>query len=595
MKAMKIFFLITVSLLPSLVFAQFANTAFFRNRAPGLRFTTSTQNLMTWNCSSVVTVQTRTPAGVAYNVATNLTVSLAGAGSLSFYSDADCMTPITSVTILAGQSSASFYFMDTAAGSHETSVAATGFQTVSQFQTVTANAYVWTGAGGNTNWSTGSNWSGGVAPVNPQVAIFNSSCSSNCSPTIDASIDVGGIKMLSGYAGTISQSSGATITIRGAGWNQQAGTFLGTAGTGNIILWGNWYLSGGTFTAPSGTLNFTSQTSLIKVTNSPTFNHHSGIFQIDNCSSPVFTPGNITINNLTITNACNWSGSTIIGTLNVAGDIMMESSSYQGTFGDGGTINLSGSILNKSQAWGFAGSCLVRFVGGFGSSVTVSSTQTYPSPIGAVEIASLGTVTWNNNVVVNGNFTYTSGTFNAGTSNVSFTGSIAINSGNAVFYDVTIAMGPYNSGNLIGTLYVGHDLYLSHYDGRAGFAGGTFDVKHNVIATSNVNWGSAAINLSGASAQNISAIADSNFYSGNITVNTTGGAVVSLGSAVTLNGSNQTLTVNSGSVNMAGYALDVKSLSLNSNTITRNSGALTVNGTVVGAGTVSAYGGTIAP
>jgi hypothetical protein len=74
------------------------------------------------------------------------------------------------------------------------------------------SAFVWTGAGGDSNWNTAANWSGGVAPNNTQTAIFNNMCT-QCNATINANIDVGGIRMDSNYSGTVTQNSTRTIII----------------------------------------------------------------------------------------------------------------------------------------------------------------------------------------------------------------------------------------------------------------------------------------------------------------------------------------------------------------------------------------------
>jgi hypothetical protein len=76
-----------------------------------------------------------------------------------------------------------------------------------------------------------------------------------------------------------------------------------------------------------------------------------------------------------------------------------------------------------------------------------------------------------------------------------------------------------------------------------------------------------------------------------ITVNNAS-SVLTLSGSVNL-GSSTGISVTSGSVNMAGFNLTTKTLSLGSNTLTKNGGVLTVNGTVVGTG--SLYGGTVNP
>lgn len=202
------------------------NIAFKKSQESKLAFITTAQNIYSGNCSDAATIQTQSPSGVAQNASSNLTVNLATTGSLQFYSDSSCTSSITSVTISSGTSSKSFYFILTAAGSETITASATGYTSAAQVESATANPFIWTGAGGNVNWNNGANWSGGTSPSSTShYALFNSTCSSNCSPTINVSISVGGIRVNSGYSGTITLGSGNSLTIDSKGWVQAAGTF----------------------------------------------------------------------------------------------------------------------------------------------------------------------------------------------------------------------------------------------------------------------------------------------------------------------------------------------------------------------------------
>src|SRR5207244_3715164 len=99
---------------------------------------------------------------------------------------------------------------------------------------------------------------GGAAPGSGNTAIFDDTCSTNCSPSINAAIDVGGIDLSSGYGGTISQ--GAHVVTIETSYSQAGGTFAG--GSSAIDLFpgtnsGVFTLSGGTFTSTSATMTFT--------------------------------------------------------------------------------------------------------------------------------------------------------------------------------------------------------------------------------------------------------------------------------------------------------------------------------------------------
>jgi hypothetical protein len=117
------------------------------------------------------------------------------------------------------------------------------------------NSFTWTGASSptTTNWTDPENWYNGLAaPDSTQIAIFDGTCSSNCSPTIDANITIKGIEMNTGYTGTITQGAGRTIVVENTGWTQSAGTFTG--GNSSIDIAGKLEVAGGTFTSTSGNL-----------------------------------------------------------------------------------------------------------------------------------------------------------------------------------------------------------------------------------------------------------------------------------------------------------------------------------------------------
>ena len=109
-----------------------------------LVFTTGAQSLTAGTCSAVATVQSQDTYGNVSTVAANTAVSLAAApaAGFTFYAAAGCGGPTTaSVTILAGQSSASFYFRGTATGSVTITATGTGIATpASQAQTISAAA-----------------------------------------------------------------------------------------------------------------------------------------------------------------------------------------------------------------------------------------------------------------------------------------------------------------------------------------------------------------------------------------------------------------------------------------------------------------------
>lgn len=121
-----------------------------------------------------------------------------------------------------------------------------------------ATTFVWTGDGGSDNWSDTDNWGPDSVPTATDIVYFNSTYCTNCNVDIDASITVKGLRTHTGFAGTITQLNGQTMTVREIGWSQVAGNFIG--GDSNITLENNsgnsnFYMNGGSFTSSSGVMS----------------------------------------------------------------------------------------------------------------------------------------------------------------------------------------------------------------------------------------------------------------------------------------------------------------------------------------------------
>jgi hypothetical protein len=78
-------------------------------------------------CSSALTITTQDSTNQATLATDNLTVTLGGQGSGSFYSNSGCTTPITEVAITAGTSTATLYFKNGLAESTLLTASATSF------------------------------------------------------------------------------------------------------------------------------------------------------------------------------------------------------------------------------------------------------------------------------------------------------------------------------------------------------------------------------------------------------------------------------------------------------------------------------------
>lgn len=508
------FFLIS-SFMSNFSLAQFSIATFWSKHVFTIRFTTATQNLLSGNCSGVATVQTYTPQGVVYNVLLDTTVSLNAPVTTNFFSDSTCTTVISNITISAGTNSRSFYFTDDSVGTVTLSAAATGFKTGVQNETISANPFVWTGAGGNNAWSTAGNWSGGVAPTSSDRALFNGICSTNCSPTISSSINVGGVRVAGTYAGIITQAAGQTISVQGYGWSQIAGTFTGANSAFTVV--GPFGLGGGTFTSTSASLTVTQH---FNVSNSPTFNANGGTYVIGN-GYKIITPGSINFNNVTLAGGA-YDYTTIIGTMNISGTLASSSNDNRSSL-DGGTIALTGDL--KFDNYGFTGTATIKLLGSTTQNIAASvGTPHFPK----VEIASTGgTVNFANSFNVFGSFTYTSGSVAVATgSTITFVGygfGRSITPGPINFYNVSFKNGAYDNIILSGTMNVLNSLTFQSSDGRSSISGGTISVKGNIFAATPYIIGSVLLKLTGSGNQTVSG---TNSYTlPSIEIASTGGTV----------------------------------------------------------------------
>ncbi|KKS94613.1 MAG: hypothetical protein UV72_C0025G0004 [Candidatus Giovannonibacteria bacterium GW2011_GWB1_43_13] len=198
---------------------------------------------------------------------------------------------------------------------------------------------------GTGNWNTTASWSttsggasGASVPGSADVAIFEAT--STASMTLDATVNVLGVQIDSGYTGTITQGA-VTISVGTSGWTQNDGTFSGSSSAITITN-GNFTLNTGTTTVPANsTLKFynsgnaTTQTITMASTPTATFTN--------NTYAATYTiTGTMTVNNLTLTVVDTISGGyddIIIlntGTIDVKG-------SYTVNLSNGTIDNLSGT------------------------------------------------------------------------------------------------------------------------------------------------------------------------------------------------------------------------------------------------------------
>ncbi|HEY8207567.1 MAG TPA: hypothetical protein VIG99_08805 [Myxococcaceae bacterium] len=110
--------------------------------AAALAFSTPPQALAVATCSSIATVQTQDILGNPSTVGATTAVGLSASpiSIFGFYSDPGCTTSISSVTIPAGGSSASFYFMGSTVGSRTVTASSGALTSAIQVESIGAGA-----------------------------------------------------------------------------------------------------------------------------------------------------------------------------------------------------------------------------------------------------------------------------------------------------------------------------------------------------------------------------------------------------------------------------------------------------------------------
>lgn len=463
---------------------------FIRQHIDSIAFTTSTQTINAKACSGVVTVQNRDGGGTAKNIASTLTVTLSASTGVTYFSDSNCTVSIASANVLMGTSSTNFYFLSATTGAKTLTASATGYLSITQNETITVNPYVWTGLAGGGTWNTPGNWSGGSVPTATQTAVFDATCSS-CAATISAVTSVGGIRVEADYSNLISHV--ATLTVGGAGYVQQGGTFVG--GSTAITLNGNYVLTGGTFTNTSGTfrsnLNFT-------IINSPTYNHNGGLTQFQTSSqSKINVVNGTTFNNIEIFGNGSSSNITFNGNISVSGFFALRTNSYLSAVFGTSTISVAGDVIYEGGTWSVASTLTHKMVG-TGTIIGGSG-----SVLGNLIIDTPGTVTFatTGNAKIAGNFTYVTGAVVTTNSLVSFTGATQVIDAGAInFNDVTTF--PTSSGypvytitgtlNVLGSLNLNSTAYSLHVNG------GPINVGKNLSVAGTYAGGSSLIRMVGA-------------------------------------------------------------------------------------------------
>ncbi|HEX4925728.1 MAG TPA: Ig-like domain-containing protein, partial [Bdellovibrionales bacterium] len=476
------------------------------------------------------------------------------------------------------------------------------------------NPFTWTGAAPagatQTYWTNNANWHGGAAPNSSQTAIFDGTCSANCSPTIDTAISVGGIRMNAGYGGTITTSN--NVETYTTGLYIAAGTF-NAASVGGWVTAPAFTQSGGTFTAPAGTLSLNATNSgsqALFTKTGGTFNHSSGSIRFygsENTGTAVIDiDGSLSLNSVSFyANSSDGDVRTFeIGagdTLVLNGDLYLTESAA----GNGkillelGSIDLRGSLYAYAPAAG--GSTIIKMTGAGARIYTVTAGAILPN-LEIAKNAGVGVTPGGGTtaVIIHDSLTITSGNFTGPTgtltiqgyeestaplqwsvgagltmtnTTLSFRGQCDLTSNRQIDIPASLTVAgldfggghPTNAASNCEYTMVPGDKFVvtgnlaigrSEANGGVVLFDGAIDVQGNLSVAAGAAGGDTAITMTGTNAQTITQTAGAVIPGAAFTINKTSGTAT-LASALSLSGTGQDLAVSGGTFDQAGYNLTV--------------------------------------
>ena len=324
----------------------------------------------------------------------------------------------------------------------------------------------WTGLGANNNWNTAANWSGNAVPGVNDTAVFDGTSAKPADINVNVNLGgaAGGLIVAAAYTGSITQLPNVTLSVGTLGFSQAGGTFS-TGGSGAVTVNGPLTLTGGTFTsAGTGAMtvngfsqsggsfvggsgartvngafsltggSFTSTSGTWTVTGNftqsgGTFDPNGGILRFAGGTATIDVAGSATYGDVTFAAGTKTiaAGNTVIvtGLLTMAGSVVNL-----------GTIAARGPINQAATAG--AGTGTIRIDGTLDQTFTGSATAVP----GAGALPNLvidkpsGTLDLVGTIRTGRNWTYTSGTVDAGTSLVVLTGGTL--SGAMPFFDLDL-------------------------------------------------------------------------------------------------------------------------------------------------------------
>ena len=479
--------------------------------------------------------------------------------ALTYSIESNTNTGLVTATFIPADSTLDLSFTASNSGTATITVRATdsGGLWVEDVFTVTvscpAGSVCWDGGagGGNPEWSNGLNWTGDVVPGSSALVVFNG-LSSNPA-TFNAVDQIGSLTIEASYTGTITQGTGAVLTL--TDYTQNGGTFLG--GDANIVLNSDvstFTINGGDFTATSATIKLAGS---MDVSGADSFTHNSGVItarNLTNFQDITINGGTHNLFDLTV-DVFNSGDLIVTGNLNVLGTLTVDIDSDSHIMG--GTIEAKGPVTVTSGSTSGDGTGTIAMSGITSQTLTSSAGPKIPN---LVINSTGGTVTFSGTITIERDFTYTQGAFNTSATTFIFDNDdtfaqSTITAGSFEFDNLTFIQTTGGDATIVGTATVNGDLIIND-DSDSKIDGGILAVKGNVTQTSG-QAGNAQIQFIGGNAQSITYTAGS-WPTGLFTINKTNATdTVTLASALNLSGSGQDLTITQGVLALGAYDLTV--------------------------------------
>lgn len=417
------------------------------------------------------------------------------------------------------------------------------------FITAAYSQNTWTNGNGTGVWSDDLNWSTGAIPDGFEAVIFDGASSTDdCIIDIDPGMTGVAFSMLSTYTGTVTVADGVTfecgvMTLQGGTFVMGDGTFssagfnMGSTSTtrefngtnaSQISIVGNLN-SGNSFSTFRSAANTSGGTTITGTySGTGTFVHNSGKFRFS-ASGTRTIPNGVTFYQLELFNSISGTVQFTFGTtVSVTNKLIISGSSSASNISFAtGTINLSGDLDVSSFSSTNPGTTLtgtISFTGSAVQSITGNASAgmaKLPNIIINKTGGSLSLGT--DHISIAGNFTYTAGTVNAGTSTVSFFGTKNINSNGVTFNNITIGHSSTGAtSTLTSAMYTAGALTITSGDTLISNNLG-MTLEGDVTNAGTFTTGTSAITLAGANNQSLDFRGSANITLNTLVVNKSGG------------------------------------------------------------------------